>query len=325
MASFKPFEQTAPTMPTPRDVLTPEALAMLQTIGRCGSLAAAARALNMVPSALTYRVRQLEDALDVLLFDRSARQARLTEAGAELLKEGTRLLDEIDAIANRVKRVATGWEPQLTIAVDSIIAKDTVMELCERFFALDAPTRIRLRDETLSGTLEALTSGQADLALGVADVVSSNLLHSAPLGEVRFVYAVAPHHPLAKAAEPLTDEQLRQHRAIAVADSISRGRGVTIGLLGGQDVFTVASMQAKLDAHLRGLGCGSLPESMAQPYIDAGRLVVKSTTSPERRVRVGYAWHQVGRTRPARALQWWLDALKSPTTRHALLQRDRGV
>ena len=75
----------------------------------------------MVPSALTYRVRQIEDALDVLLFDRSSRQARSTEAGAELLREGTRLLADIDAIANRVKRVATGWEPQFTIAVDSII------------------------------------------------------------------------------------------------------------------------------------------------------------------------------------------------------------
>ena len=42
------------------------------------------------------------------------------------------------------------------------------MELCESFFALGPPTRLRLRDETLSGTLEALTSGQADLAIGVA-------------------------------------------------------------------------------------------------------------------------------------------------------------
>ena len=39
----------------------------------------------MVPSALTYRVRQIEDALDVLLFDRSSRQARLTAAGTALL------------------------------------------------------------------------------------------------------------------------------------------------------------------------------------------------------------------------------------------------
>ncbi|WP_313950898.1 LysR family transcriptional regulator, partial [Accumulibacter sp.] len=89
-------------MPTARDVLTPDALAMLQTIAKAGSFAAAARASHMVPSALTYRVRQIEDALDVLLFDRSSRQARLTEAGEELLREGARLLADIDAVANRI-------------------------------------------------------------------------------------------------------------------------------------------------------------------------------------------------------------------------------
>ena len=63
------------------DVLTPDALRMLGSIEEQGSMAAAARALGLVPSALSYRVRQLEQALDVLLFDRSSRQARLTEAG----------------------------------------------------------------------------------------------------------------------------------------------------------------------------------------------------------------------------------------------------
>ena len=96
-------------MPSARDVLTPDALAMLEAIARAGSFAAAARTLGLVPSALSYRVRQIEDALDVLLFDRSSRQARLTPSGAELLREGSRILEEIDAMANRVKRVATGW------------------------------------------------------------------------------------------------------------------------------------------------------------------------------------------------------------------------
>jgi DNA-binding transcriptional LysR family regulator len=45
---------------------------MLQVISEAGSFAAAARHLGLVPSALTYRVRQIEDALDVLLFDRSS-------------------------------------------------------------------------------------------------------------------------------------------------------------------------------------------------------------------------------------------------------------
>ena len=111
-----------------RDVLTPEALGLMQAVHRTGSMAAAARELGVVPSALTYRIRRMEDVLDVLLFDRSSRQAKLTEAGKELLREGNRVLSELDAIANRVKRVATGWEPQLTLSIDSIISRSTIME-----------------------------------------------------------------------------------------------------------------------------------------------------------------------------------------------------
>lgn len=311
---------------TARDVLTPDALAMLQTIDEAGSFAAAARTLGLVPSALTYRVRQIEDALDVLLFDRSSRQARMTEAGAELLREGARLLGEIDAVANRVKRVATGWEPQLTVAVDSIISRNTIMELCEAFFALNPPTRLKLREEALSGTLEALISGQADLAVGVALEPGAHTgVQGQLMGSMAFVYAVAPHHPLAAAAEPLTDDVLRAHRAVAVADSVQRGGGVTIGLLGGQDVFTVPGMPAKLQAQLRGLGAGFLPESLARPHIDTGRLVAKEVARPTRLVRVSYAWRNAGDEKRGRALQWWLAQLRSPATRKALLEGQHGL
>ena len=323
-------------MTTPRDVLTPSTLAMLQVIADTGSFAGAARASNMVPSALTYRVRQLEEALDVLLFDRSSRQARLTEAGAELLRrlflrEGTCLLAEIDAIANRVKRVATGWEPQFTIAVDGIIDRATVMELCAKFLSLNPPTRLKLRAETLSGTLKALTSGQADLALGVVmdDNTKTGLLR-ATLGSVKFVFAVAPHHPLAQMAEPLQDEVIRQHRQVAVADSNPHGMSLSIGLQAGQDVLTVADMPTKLDAQLRGLGAGfcrlalrnpisMLPTCLAQPYIDTGRLVVKSVERTEQKLLSSYAWRKSGKGGQGRALQWWLDHLQIPVTRSALL------
>jgi DNA-binding transcriptional LysR family regulator len=309
-------------MPSPRDVLTPDSLAMLQTIAAQGSFAAAARAMGLVPSAMTYRVRQIEEALDVLLFDRQSRQARLTQAGQELLLEGERLLHEIDAVANRVKRVATGWEPQLTLAVDNVLTLSTVMELSENFLASAPPTRLRLRDEALSGTLHALTSGQADLALGVVlDPATHVGVHSKPLGTLHMVYAVAPHHPLAQALEPLTDEQLRQHRAVAVADSVPSGSGLTFGLLGGQDVFTVSSMADKLDAQLRGLGGGFLPESLAQPYVKAGLLIPRQVQRERRKVQLSYAWRHA----PAgRALQWWLAQLESPVARQALLGQRLG-
>jgi molybdate transport repressor ModE-like protein len=207
-----------------RDALTPENLAMLEVIAEEGSFAAAARKLGLVPSALTYRVRQIEDALDVLLFDRSARQARPTEAGAELLREGRRLLQDIDAVAHRVRRVATGWEPQLTISVDGVISPHTMLELVEAFYAMSPPTRLKLCDGIMSGTLEALTSGRADLAIGVGALGPAVAgLQQMPLGSQRFIYVVAPHHPLAQATEPIADAVLRGHRAIAVADSALRG------------------------------------------------------------------------------------------------------
>ena len=164
-----------------RNALTPDALTMMDIIARTGSFAAAARELGRVPSALTYSVRQLEDALDVLLFDRSSRQARLTAAGQELLDEGRRLLAEMDAVANRVRRVATGWESALTIAADGVISRLTLFELVEGFYAqrignpagpghdpaTSPGTRLRLRSEIMAGLWEALVTGQADLAIGV--------------------------------------------------------------------------------------------------------------------------------------------------------------
>ncbi len=308
------------TMITPRDVLTPASLSMLQVIADTGSFAAAARQLNMVPSALTYRVRQIEDALDVLLFDRSSRQARLTDAGSELLREGQNLLNEVDAIANRVKRVATGWEPQLTIAIDSMIDRSTVMELCESFFQLQPPTKLKLRAETLSGTLESLMSGQADLAIGaVMDAHAKGGLHRELLGSVSFAFAIAPHHPLAKAPEPLSDQTIRAHRAVAIADSVQRGTSMSIGLLMGQEVFTVADLSAKLDAQVRGLGVGFLPTCVAQSYIDTGRLVEKKVVRAQQRVQSYYAWRHSNKSQYGRALQWWLEQLQGSTTRAALL------
>ena len=309
-------------MPAPFEVLTPEALSLLRTVAQAGSFAAGARELGLVPSAVTYRVRQIEDALDVLLFDRSSRQARPTPAGAELLREGARLLAETDAVANRVQRIATGWESQLTMAVDTVVSLSVVMELVHVFYELAPVTRLRLRDESLSGTLEAVTSGQADLALGVAlEASNAGGVQSRLLGEMPFVYAVAPHHPLAALPEPLGDDLLQRHRAIAVADSVQRGPALTLGLLAGQDVLTVPTMRAKLDAQLRGLGAGFVPLAMARPYLETGRLVAKETQRGARVVRISAAWRTS--SQPGRALQWWLAQLERPATRLALIEQHR--
>ena len=311
-------------MSEPTDVLTPDAFRILGAIARAGHFAGAARELGMVPSALTYRVRQIEEALDVLLFDRSSRQARPTPAGAELLAQGERLKREVDAVVNRVKRVATGWEPELTLAADGLISHVALMELTEAFFALNPPTRLRIRDEILSGTIQAVSTGKADLALGaILEPSSAANLRAQPLGQVRFVYAVAPHHPLASAPEPLSDEELLKHRGVVVADSVQSGLPQSFGLLEGQDTLTVSSLRSKLDAHLRGLGAGFLPEPMARPYIATGRLVTRRVERSTRVATLSYAWR--ANANPGKALHWWLTQLESAVTRRALLEQHGSV
>ena len=307
-----------------RNVLTPDALAMLKVISQSGSFAGAARALNLVPSSLTYRVRLIEDALDVLLFDRKSRQAKLTTAGQYLLHEGERVLSEIDAVANRVKRIATGWENEFSIALDSLIDRKTVLELCQSFFALSPPTKLKLIDETLTGTLQSLTLGHADLALGISwDVGNVAGIEHAHLGEVGFAFCVHPKHPLAKLKNPLTDAQIQKYRAVAIADSTQMGQGMTIGLLAGQDVFTVPSMEAKLQAQLLGLGVGFLPEPIVAPYIQRGEIVACELQRKKRLVKVDYAWRKDDsanqQLQRGRALGWWLEQLTSAKTRQSLL------
>ena len=308
-----------------RHALTPDALQMMDTIARTGSFAAAARELGKVPSALTYSVRQLEDALDVLLFDRRSRQASLTAAGEELLREGRLLLQQMDAVANRVKRVASGWEAELTIAVDKVIAPHAIFDLIEGFYALKPPTRVRMLSEVMNGTWEALASGAADLAIGIpGDRITSPGVRMDVIGDLTFVLAVAPHHPLAQAEEPLSTATLAQHRIVAVADTARGIEPMTIGILPGQDVLTLPSMSSKLEAQMRGLGCGFLPEPMVRPYLASGQLVSKAVSGPPRVSRIHYAWRQ-GDTPPGMALTWWLHQLSSPTTRQALMDLHGGL
>jgi DNA-binding transcriptional LysR family regulator len=163
-----------------------------------------------------------------------------------------------------------------------------------------------------------LTSGHADLAIGVA-VNTSNVseLQTREIGEMDFVFAVAPHHPLARLDEPLSDELLLRHRMVAVADSGVRSN-TSFGLVNGQDVLTVDSMQAKLEAQIRGIGAGFLPRGMVQAYLDAGLLVTRQVQRASRNLRLHYAWPGPphARARPSVVA----DATGKPATRKALME-----
>ncbi len=301
--------------------LTLDAIAVLDTIARRGSFAAAAAELGKVPSALSYTVRRLEEDLDVLLFDRRGKRARLTAAGQELLEQGRVLLQAADELACRVREVASGWEVELRVASNAIVSFDRIRPLIEDFDRLGSPTRLRFSYEVLDGGWDALLSGRADLALGVPSetppaAFASGLYSVQPLGELRFVYCVAPHHPLAAAPEPLQSEAMAQHRAIVVASTAHALPPRSAGLLSGQDTLTVATVEQKVALQIAGLGCGWIPETFARPHIAAGRLVEKRTAQARAVDQLQYAWR---RARRGKALAWWLARLEVARVRKRLL------
>jgi DNA-binding transcriptional LysR family regulator len=270
-----------------------------------------------VPSALTYQVQKLEQDLDVLLFDRRGHRAVLTAAGRTLLDEGRNLLRAAGELELRVKRLATGWESEVRIAIDNVIDATLLLPLAAEFYAEAPGTRLRLAYEVLGGTWDALVSGRADLAVGASgDPPPGGGYAVRPIGRKTFVFAVAPNHPLAPLPEPLSAETVQQHRAVAAGDSSRSLPPRSVGLLTGQDVLTVPDIRAKVAAQVAGLGCGWLPDDAAAAAVAAGRLVLKQVDEPPPRgARV-----LAGRTdRAGTALKWLLKRLETPEWKARLL------
>ncbi len=287
--------------------ITLDLLHMLDAIDRHGSFSAAAVALHRVPSALSHAIAKLESDLDLQLFIREGRRATLNDAGRALLEDGRHLLRAADELERRVQRIATGWEAELRIAVDMIIPVERLYPMIKRFYAAGHSTRIRLMNEALGGSWDALATGRADLVIGAAgDMPARSGIMSRLLGHAQLIFAIAPNHPLARHSGPIPNNELRQHRAVVIADTSRELSARTIGLLDGQDTLRVPDMRAKASAQIAGLGVGHLPHWLADPEIEAGRLVEMKLSETRQAMPCHIAWRsrQVGN-----ALKWFLDEL----------------
>jgi len=290
--------------------ITLEGLQVLDAIDRRGSIAAASTELHRVPSTISYAVAKLEQELGVALFKRTGPRIDLTPAGKELLKEGRYLLKAAQDLEHRVRRVASGWETQITLGLESLLAPSVLADDIRDFYRVADSTRLRITQDTLSGSWEALLDRRADLVIGAAGEGPSGGGYVAePLGSVPFVFAVAPDHPLAQARKPLEKADLRAHRAVAAADSAQRLAPRTVGLLFGQDTLTIPDIFSKYAFQIAGLGFGYLPEPYARPAIDAGRLVEKRVKDPRAKETFYLAWRP---DEEGAALTWWLERMRRP-------------
>jgi len=288
--------------------LSLEALQIIDAIDRRGSFAKAGQELHRVPSTISYLVGKLEDDLDVQVFERNGPRVVLTAAGRELLHEGRYLIKAASDLEQRVKRIASGWETELAIGMDSMFSPHALQDDMCAFYQVAQHTRLRLVQETLSGAWEALLERRVDLLIGVAgDGPAGGGYVARPIGQMDFVFAVAPSHPLAALRGVLTRAHLQQHRAVVVADSARNMAPRTVGLMLGQDALTVPTMQAKLAFQVAGFGFGFLPEACARAAIESGLLVEKRVEERRAPETFYLAWRS---GEQGAALKWWRERLQ---------------
>ncbi|MEI4518322.1 MULTISPECIES: LysR family transcriptional regulator [unclassified Stenotrophomonas] len=289
-------------------MLSADELALLEAIRESGSLSRAAARLGKAPSTVSHAARQLEARFDALLFDRRRYRLQLTPAGHLLAQEAARLMLDVSRLTRRVKQVAGGWEDRLWIVTDEILEFETLLPVIHAFDALASGVTLRITHEVLTGTWDALRDGRADLVVGATNeppVIPG--LRWFELGVMEWVFAVAPHHSLARAPEPVDASALLQHRAVVVADTSRRLEVRGYGVLGGQPSLAVPSMHAKIRAQCEGLGVGWLPRERVAGLLARGALVEKRMADPREPNLLYVAWrgdHQ------GRALEWWLAQLK---------------
>jgi DNA-binding transcriptional LysR family regulator len=287
-----------------------DALLIMDAIDRLGSFAAAGNELYKVPSTISYTVSKLEQDLGVQLFERLGPKVAITKAGSELLKEGRHLLKAATDLEHRVRRVATGWETELTIGLDSIFSSSALIEDVMEFCQVADLTRLKLYEDALSGTWESLLDRRADLlvaAVGEGPPGGGYSTHQ--IGSMPFVFVVSPKHPLASINKPLAKADLSPYLAIAVSDSVRKLQPRTVGLLFGQNTLNVPNMRAKYAYQLAGVGFGFLPEPITRAAINSGTLIVKEVEEPRIPEPLYLAWRT---GEEGKALSWWIEKMKDP-------------
>jgi DNA-binding transcriptional LysR family regulator len=218
-----------------------------------------------------------------------------------------------------VQRIATGVETDIAIAVSDLFDFQPVLQILQHFYQQGFGTRVKLLREVYGGSWDALQSGRAEISIGApGDAPPGSGFATHLLGQLEFVFAVAPHHPLAALAEPLSASDIVQHRVVAAADSSRNLPPRTSGILSGQDILTVPDMQTKLQAQISGVAIGYLPKFLAQSAAARGQLLVKQVSEPKPVAPTFIAWRQQRPAEMGKAMQWLLKQFSALTLEQLL-------
>ncbi|OUI98581.1 MULTISPECIES: LysR family transcriptional regulator [Acetobacteraceae] len=241
------------------------ALADFTLVARHGGSGRASRAANRPKATLSRRVSDLEAALDLRLFERGARDLKLTEEGRALFERAGRLLTELEETANAIASGGEKPRGRLRVSVPLLFAQ-TAMGKIAAGFVKDYPD-VRLEVTSDDREIDMVEEGY-DMVIRVNPRADETLV-GRPFLRDRLVIVAAP------------DVAMRP-RDTAVPAVIRGGadpsKEWTVMSTDGPSVMTInpilslSSMIMVPDAVRLGVGVGCLPLSLAGPDLAAGRL-----------------------------------------------------
>ena len=193
-------------------------------IAEAGSFQQAALQLHLSQTAISHRMRKLEDTLGVRLLARTTRDVMLTEAGHALLPRARRAMQELAASCETVRTHGRNANDWLAFACLPTVAAGVIAPLLAECSARYPDTPVRVFDSSIPEIVELVESRTA--AFGVTVMQGSRGgLAAERIADEPFVLVCAPTHAFA-GAQRVRWEQLESESLIRI--SLPSGNSMTI-------------------------------------------------------------------------------------------------
>lgn len=257
-----------------QSILELKHLRLVQAIADEGGVTAAAEQLKLSQSALSHQLADIEDKLEVRLFQRVKRRLRLTAAGRLVYEHAQHLLPEMLELERLLRQQDGLAKQRMRVATECFAIYHWLPKLMPRLSANYPQLELRLAVQEAKYPIEALLKGKLELAL-----VSSKVEHPAlvvePLFEDEWCVLVPATHPLQrrKYLRPaeLAKYPLYCHEA-SPQDAARFQRVLSAEKVVISDIQTVPLTEVLVELVSAGLGLGLISKWAAQPYLKSKKL-----------------------------------------------------
>src|SRR5690606_12067449 len=263
--------------PTGPQMFDPAQLAALAAIHRRGSFDAAAAELHVTASAISQRIKALEEATGTLLLIRG-QPCRATETGLKLIRH----YDEISLLARQVRAELPGPDTLGPVKLRIAVNADSLATWVIPALAATSGLLFDLVIDDQEVSQDWLKRGEVVAAI-TAHPGPLQGCDTIPLGSLRYRATASPGFAARWFPDGPTPGALAHAPALVYSREDRLQHRWIEGLTGRRPAMPahmLASSQGFVDAALAGLGWGMNPEALAGAHIAAGRLVDLAPAQP---------------------------------------------